>query len=139
MKPAGPKLPGIDDLPLLATPRQAAEIMGPSECQVRQLIRDGKLEHVAIGKRVMIPRDAIEQFIACNRVRVAPCRVETPDHASTGTASAQAGTSPGPSPAAAVGSAQRALKIAGKLSSPSPTSSTPETEGAGRVIPLRCS
>jgi excisionase family DNA binding protein len=56
----------LDDLPMLATPKQAAAVMGPTESQVRGLIRDGRLAHIMVGRRVMIPRQSIEQFIAEN-------------------------------------------------------------------------
>jgi excisionase family DNA binding protein len=129
----------LADLPLLATPKEAAAVMGPTESQVRGLIRTGRLAHTMVGKRVMIPRDAIEQFIVNNTTNtVTPCRDETKDHASTGTATASAGTSPGPKEAAA-GSAARALRIAQSLKSPSPNSCTKPDEPAARVIRLRSS
>jgi excisionase family DNA binding protein len=126
-------MPALSDLPMLATLKQAAEVMGPTEAQVRGLVRAGKLAHVMVGKRVMIPRDAIEQFIAANRVMT--CRVEIQDHAFTGIETARAGTSPGPSEAAA-GSARRALRIAASLKSPSPISCTKPDEVSVPVIPL---
>jgi excisionase family DNA binding protein len=126
----------LADLPMLATPKQAAEVMGPTESQVRGLIRTGQLALVMVGKRVMIPRAAIATFIAENTVT--PCRDETLDHTSNGTAIASAGISHGPSEAAA-GSAARALKIASSLKLHSPTSSTLIAEPRGRVIPLRSS
>jgi excisionase family DNA binding protein len=126
----------LDDLPMLATPKQAAEVMGPTEAQVRGLIRSGRLAHVMVGARIMIPRMAIENFIIENTV--APCRDETKDRVSTGTGIANVGTSPGQNEAAA-GSAARALKIAASLKSHSPNSSTPATREPGRVIPLRYS
>lgn len=129
----------LADLPMLATPRQAAEVMGPTEAQVRGLIRVGKLAHVMVGTRVMIPRDEIGKFILANTQHGgASCRDETMDRACSGTAIASPGTSPGQSEAAA-GSARRALAIADRLKSPSPNSSTPPTEEPGRVIPLRSS
>src|SRR4051812_9161810 len=104
----------LADLPLLVTPKQAAEVMGPTESQVRGLIRDRRLAHVMVGSRLMIPREAIEQFIASNTV--IPCREETQDRGYIGTGAGTAGTSPIPS-AAAAGSAQRALQIARSLKS----------------------
>ena len=35
--------PELDDLPLLATVKQAAAVMGPNERQVRDLARTGRL------------------------------------------------------------------------------------------------
>jgi excisionase family DNA binding protein len=126
----------LTDLPLLATPKQASEVMGPTESQVRALIRTNKLAHVMVGTRVMIPRDAIEKFISNNTVT--PCRAETKGRDSTGTAIASVGTSLGQSEAAA-GSAARALQIVQSLRSPSRTSCTKPDEQAARVIPLRSS
>jgi excisionase family DNA binding protein len=126
----------VADLPLLATPKQAAEVMGPTESQIRGLIRSGRLAHTLVGARVMIPRDAIEAFIINNTVT--PCRAETRVPTSTGIATASLGTSPGPSEAAA-GSAARALRIAASLKSPSPNSSMPATAERGRVIRPQCS
>jgi excisionase family DNA binding protein len=45
----------VDDLPLLATPKQTAEVMGLTEAQVRRLVRLGKLAHVMVGARALIP------------------------------------------------------------------------------------
>jgi excisionase family DNA binding protein len=126
----------LDDLPMLATPKQAAAVMGPTESQVRGLIRDGRLAHVMVGRRVMIPRQSIEQFIAENTV--VPCRDETQERVSAFSKSADASTSSGLKMVAA-GSAARALQIASSLKSRSPSSSTSVPETLGRVIPLRSS
>ena len=67
--------PSVADLPMLVTPKQAAEVLGPSVSQVRGLIRTGKLAHIMVGSRVMIPRDAIERFTIDNMVT--QCRDET--------------------------------------------------------------
>ena len=67
----------LTDLPMLTTLTQAAEVMGPTKSQVRSLVRAGRIAHVMIGKRLMIPREAIEQFISNSMVT--QCRVETQD------------------------------------------------------------
>jgi excisionase family DNA binding protein len=129
----------LAELPMLATPKQAAAVMGPTESQVRGLIRDGRLAHVLIGKRVMIPRMTIENFIAENTVTT--CPDETKVHISTG-AIGPVGMPSGTSTTlktAAAGSAARALQIASSLKSRSPSSSTSAIETPGRVIPLRSS
>jgi excisionase family DNA binding protein len=126
----------INDLPMLLTPKQTAAVMGLTEAQVRGLVRTGRLAHIMVGKRPMIPRGAIEQFISDNMVT--PCRVEIQDHVSSGTEAVNAGTSSGQSEAAA-GSAARALRIAQQLKSTLPTSSTPPAAEPARVIPLRSS
>lgn len=125
----------FNELPMLATPKQAAAVMGPTEAQVRALVRDGRIAHVLVGKRVMIPRDAIERFILENTVQ--PCRVETQDRASTGIETEPVGISPGRNGAAAA-SARRARQTANLLKSPSRNGSRSDSKGeAGRVIPLR--
>ena len=127
----------LSDLPMLATPKQAAAVMGPTELQVRGLIRDGRLAHLRIGKRVMIPRAAIEHFIAENTV--IPCPDETKVHIFTGARGPEgmpSGTSTTLKTAAA-GSAARALQIAGSLKSRLPNSSTSGPETPRRVIQLR--
>src|ERR1700693_3212824 len=80
----------IEDLPMLVTPTQAAAVMGPTEAQVRALVRSGRLAHVLVGKRLMIPRGAIERFIEDNTVQ--PCRVEIQVPASAFSTSADAFT-----------------------------------------------
>jgi excisionase family DNA binding protein len=124
----------LSDLPMLASPELAAEVMGVTPAQVRSLIRDGKIAHVPIGKRSkMIPRSAIEQFIASNTVQ--PCLAETQDRASVSSRNGDVFTSAGQSEVAA-GSAARALQIAESLKSRSPNTSTPEHGSQGRVIRL---
>jgi excisionase family DNA binding protein len=126
----------LSDLPMLATPKQAAQVMGPTEAQVRGLVRNGRIAHVLVGKRVMIPRTAIEDFISQNTVQ--PCRGETQERAYAFSKSVDATTSSGLKTVAA-GSAARALQIASSLKSRLPNSSTSEPETPGRVIPLRSS
>lgn len=127
----------IDSLPLLASPKMAAEVMGLTEPQVRELLHEQRLAHVRIGKRRMIPRDAIESFISGNKVKP-KCQDETQGRGSASSISVDVITSPGPE-AAAVGSAARARQIANKLKSPLPDCSTYEPAAPGRVIPLKCS
>lgn len=62
----------ISDLPLLATPRQAEHVLGLTPGQMRALISSGRIAHIMIGKRVMVPRDDIERFIAENTVQPRP-------------------------------------------------------------------
>jgi excisionase family DNA binding protein len=123
-------------LPMLLTPRQAAELLGSTESQVRSLIRLRRIAHVAIGSRPMIPRDAVKAFVSENTVK--PCRDEIQvrafDSASAGVASTSAGQS-----TAATASAARARQIAERLKTRSPSSSEAEGKPDGRVIPLRSS
>jgi len=124
------------DLPMLCTPKLAARVMGITEQQVRSLLRQRKIAHVPVGKRLMIPRNAIEDFIARNMVL--PCHVEIPEHAYASLKSADAITSSGLN-AVAAGSAARALQIASRLKSPLPNSSQVVSKPAAHVIPLRSS
>jgi excisionase family DNA binding protein len=128
--------PQLSELPMLCTPKVAAEVMGLTAQQVRSLLRLKKIAHVPVGKRLMIPRSAIENFIAQNTVL--PCHVEIPERAYASLKSADAITSSGLN-AVAAGSAARALQIASKLKSPLPNSSQVVSKPAGHVIPLRSS
>jgi excisionase family DNA binding protein len=125
-------------LPLLATPQAAAAVMGVTESQIRLLLHEGRIARVRIGKRDLIPRDAIERFISSNTVDPSMSwREETTAPSSAGSPSAAAGTSPGQK-AVAAASAQRALRTANKLRSLSPSGSTSEpARPAARVIPLK--
>jgi excisionase family DNA binding protein len=121
--------PAYVEEPLLLTIKQAVRRMGVKDGQVRKLTREGHLAHVKIGSRVMIPRRAIEQFIADNTVQ--PCRGEIPAPAFGFSKSADAFTSAGLNQAAA-GSAALALQIANKPKSRSPSSFTHES---GKAAP----
>src|SRR5215831_7148935 len=127
----------IESLPLLATPKMAAAVMGLTEHQVRDLLHKQRLAYVRIGKRLMIPRDAIKTFISENTVQ-ATWQDETQARGSTSSKNADVITSSGPK-AAAAGSAARARQIAHALKSRSPNSSTCEPAAPARVIPLKSS
>jgi len=58
----------IDDPPLLTTIKVTAEVMGLTDEQVRSLLRGRRIRYVLVGKRYMIPRDAIATFITENTV-----------------------------------------------------------------------
>lgn len=122
--------------PLLVKPKHAAAVMGVTSNQVRALVHSGRLPHVLVGKRIMIPSSAIEQFVRDNTVL--PCLAETPVLASATSKSAVASTFAGRSEVAA-GSAARALQIAERLKSPSRNSSPKATAAPARVIQLRSS
>ena len=131
----GPRLK-LEDLPALASLAQTAKVMGLSVSQVRQLIRSRRLEHILVGRRPFVPKTAIPRFIAENTVQ--PCHDETPAPVSASSKSGAVFTSAGPKLVAA-GSAARALQIAERLKSRSPSSSTCETATPDHVIPLRFS
>jgi excisionase family DNA binding protein len=63
----------LSGLPMLATPKQAAEIMGPTEAQVRGLIRAGRIAHVMVGTRRMIPAQQLK--ISSRKTRCCPRRL----------------------------------------------------------------
>lgn len=123
----------ISNLPMLVSLKAAAEVIGLTEQQVRSLIRDRKIAYVRVGKRALVRRDAIEEFVTRNTVTA--CRDETPGSASASLKREDASTSSGLR-AVAAGSAARALQIASELKSRSPNSSTSAPKTPGRVIPL---
>jgi hypothetical protein len=108
--------------------------MGLSVSQVRMLIQRRRLEHILVGRRLFVPRNAIPRFIAENTVQ--PCRDEIQAPVSASSKSGVPFTSAGPKLAAA-GSAARARQIANKLKSSSPNFCISEHAPAGRVIPLK--
>ncbi|HKH81701.1 MAG TPA: helix-turn-helix domain-containing protein [Methylovirgula sp.] len=124
----------ILELPLLATPRQAAHLLGLTDGQIRDLIRTGRIAHIMIGKRFMVPRDDIERFIAENRVQ--PCRDATPGQSFDSSRGAVPGISSGRNEVAAA-SAARARQIAKKLKPSSGNSSGSAIGAPGRVIRLK--
>lgn len=121
---------------LLMTVTQASHKMGITGNQVRNLIREGRLAHVKIGRRVMIPRGAIEEFIVDNTVQ--PCRGETLDPAFASSKGGDAFTFAGLNQVAA-GSAARALQMANKLKSSSLNSFTSESAKAALRTPRKSS
>ena len=58
------KLDGDNAAPRLLSIRQAAREINIGRTAVYGLLRDGKVKSVKIGRRRLIPRDAIEAFIA---------------------------------------------------------------------------
>jgi len=127
--------PAAATAPLLVTPQEAARLLGLTAAQLRVLIREGRLAYLLIGRRPMVPREALQQFIRDN-TRAALCPDETKAHASAFSRSGAHTTSPGPS-MVAHGSAARVRQIANKLKSRSPSSSISEPVPPAPVIPLR--
>jgi excisionase family DNA binding protein len=121
--------------PLLSF-KQAAEAIGLTESCLRDQVNRGHMAYVTVGKRRMIPRDALPKFISDHTVM--PCPEETPDRVSASSKNEGATTSHGPSPVAR-GSAARARQIAAKLKSSSQSSSGNGSDGADRVIHLKSS
>ena len=52
---------------LLLSPEQVAEILGIGRTFVFALIANGRLKSLKLGRRRLIPREAVEEFIACER------------------------------------------------------------------------
>ena len=117
----------LDELPRLVSLEQAANYLGLTKSQVRNLVTSKKIARTPIGARTMIPRDALEQFITENTVQ--PCRDETQGRVSAFSKSAESTTSCG-AKADVAASAQRALRTANLLKPHSRTSST-----SGRAMP----
>lgn len=124
----------LADLPLLASVKETAKVLGLTDGQVRGLLREGRIAFVRVGARLLVPRDAIQQFII--DFTVSPCRDETVVLACTSSKNATATTLDGQS-AVAAGSAARAQQIAEKLKSRFQNSFASEPEQMGRVIPLK--
>ncbi|PZO91799.1 MAG: hypothetical protein DI623_01750 [Sphingomonas sanxanigenens] len=113
----------------LMTAKQVAEEFGiPSERTVRTMRADG-LPAVRFGKAYLFDPDDVRGFIASRKVTTCRARTEVP--ISTSSATVGAGISNGAKPGAP-GSSARALEIAKRLKSPSPTSSVNASEPAGR-------
>jgi excisionase family DNA binding protein len=49
--------------PLALDVREAAETLGLSHSKVYQLIASGEIYHRRVGKRILIPRKALEAFV----------------------------------------------------------------------------
>jgi excisionase family DNA binding protein len=50
--------------------KEAAQALSISQTTVRNLIHQGELEYVRIGKRLIIPKDNLQQFVTQNTTRV---------------------------------------------------------------------
>jgi excisionase family DNA binding protein len=124
-------------LPKLLTIKQSSKVLGTTDDQTRELVNTRRIRYVAIGKRKMIPPDAIDAFILENTVQP-ECREEMKVPNSALTPAAASITSPGQK-AVAHASAQRLRQIANKLKSRSPNSSTSAPAQAALVIPLKSS
>jgi excisionase family DNA binding protein len=120
----------------LETPKELAERVGVKERKIRHLIHTRQIEHIWIGSRVHIPVGAFARFVEANKVK--PCQDETMGLVSVGSKSVSASTSLGPNVAAAA-SARLARQTANELKSYSPSSSRPEGDETGQVIPRRSS
>ena len=57
--------------PILLSAEQCAELLGLGRSFVFKLLAEGRLESIALGRRRLIPRDALDAFIARERERQA--------------------------------------------------------------------
>jgi len=64
--PIGPGLQTRGEGPMLLSAKDAAEWLGVSRSVVYDLVRVGELEHVRLGKRVLISRVALNALIEAN-------------------------------------------------------------------------
>jgi len=51
------------ELPLVYTVTQTATLLGISRTHAYELVARGDLAHVRLGRRIVIPRDALEQLL----------------------------------------------------------------------------
>lgn len=53
-----------DDIPCIFTPREAAAIMRLGRNTVYSLIKSGDIETVRVGRKILVPLDAINSYIS---------------------------------------------------------------------------
>ncbi len=63
----------------LESPRELAERIGWPVRRIRNLIANKQIRHHRIGGSILIPTDAIDEFL--HRTEIQPCHVEEPAHA----------------------------------------------------------
>ncbi len=56
---------------LLLSAEQCAKLLGLGRTYIFRLLAEGRLESIALGRRRLIPRDALDAFIAAERERQA--------------------------------------------------------------------
>ena len=59
------------ELPLVYTVTQTAVLLGISRTHAYELVARGDLAHVRLGRRIVIPRHALEQLLSRPAVRPA--------------------------------------------------------------------
>jgi excisionase family DNA binding protein len=52
-----------DDLPPILTVEQTAKVLGISRGLAFTAVRNGEIPHVRIGRRIIVPRDALREFL----------------------------------------------------------------------------
>lgn len=58
------KPPALAEKPLLLTVPEAARLLGISRNLAHDLVAQGRLPHIRLGRRILIPRFGLEQWIA---------------------------------------------------------------------------
>jgi excisionase family DNA binding protein len=56
-----------DDLPPILTVEQTAEVLGISRGLAFAAVRAGEIPHVRIGRRILVPRDALRSLLGAER------------------------------------------------------------------------
>jgi excisionase family DNA binding protein len=51
------------------SPKEAAHILGIGRTNIYRLVKDGKLRHVKVGSRIIIPRKEVQRLLAGREVR----------------------------------------------------------------------
>ncbi len=55
----------VDQVPRLLSVRLACRILGLSRSSLYELMASGEIRSVTVGRRRFVPREAIDDFIAC--------------------------------------------------------------------------
>ena len=55
-----------DELPLLLNVKQLAELLGVSDSSVYELIQEDDFPSLRIGKRIVIPKEELRQWISAH-------------------------------------------------------------------------
>jgi excisionase family DNA binding protein len=121
---------------MLLTLQEAAGRLRTPRRRLRELVNEHRIAFVRTGKKkVMIPDDAIDRFIAEETVEPT-CRAGTQDRVFASLKGEDAITSSGRK-AVAAASAARALQISQKRKGRLASSSPPGPGEAARVIPMK--
>ena len=67
---------------LTYTVGEAAKAIGVSRGLAYELVRRGELRTVHVGRRVLVPRDAVRDFLGLSQEQVAPSPRGTPENGS---------------------------------------------------------
>lgn len=62
-----------DELPLLLNVKQLTELLGVSESSVYELIQEADFPSLRIGKRIVVPKEELRQWIAAHTKGAKEC------------------------------------------------------------------